>query len=489
MPGRTLRQGGCSSARSRQRRFAPGAGSEPTRIGSKLLLRSQANGLKTLLTIWLIILVLVAINALYVAAEFAVVGVRRSRIRQLAEKGNPLAAQLLPWLEDRHKLDHYIAACQIGITLSSLVLGAYAEARLAHRLAPVFAHWGKLQQVAALSAAAATILIALTALQVVLGELVPKSLALQHPARTALLTSLPIRWSLKLFSWFIAILNGSALVILKGLGITFGGHRHIHSPEEIAMLITESREGGLLDPEDHRRLQRALQLSSRPAHQLMVPRRYMNTIDLATPVDQVLRTLATSPYSHLPVYRDSMDNVIGMLHTKDVVIHYIEHGSVDSLQAIVRPIINVPENATADSLLNLLRQRRSHQAMVVDEFGGTEGLLTLEDVLKEMLGEVTDEFKVEQAKPERLPDGRIRVPGLMRLDEAEPWLGVLWRGETDTIAGHVMEVLGEVPTAGEHVTIDGVVVEIEQVSHHTIVSIVVTPPDGPGGPTDDVSTL
>lgn len=433
-------------------------------------------------TIWLTIFVLVACNALYVAAEFAAVGVRHSRVRQLAEKGNTLAIGLLPWLEDRRKLDRYIAACQIGITLSSLVLGAYGQAMLAHRLAPLFAHWGKLQQMAAQSSAAATVLIALTALQVILGELVPKSIALQHPAKTALLTSLPIRWSLKLFSWFIAILNGSALVILKILGIAYGEHRHIHSPEEIAMLITESREGGLLDPEEHRRLQRALQLSTRPAHQLMVPRRYMNGIDLDAPLQQVLQKLATSPYSHLPVYRDSIDNVVGMLHTKDVVIHYIEHGTIDSLQEIVRPIVNVPENAPADSLLNLLRQRRSHQAVVVDEFGGTEGLLTLEDVLNEMLGEVTDEFKIEHAKPERLPDGRIRIPGLMRLDDAQPWLGVLWQGEADTIAGHVMEVLGEVPTAGEHVTITGVEVEIEQVSHHTIVAILATPVDEPSEP-------
>lgn len=428
-----------------------------------------------MLTVSLIILVLIAVNALYVAAEFAAVGVRRSRIRQLAENGNFLAVHLLPWLEDGHKLDRYIAACQIGITLSSLVLGAYGQATLAIRLAPLFTRWSRLQELAAHSAAAIVVLVGLTALQVILGELVPKSLALQHPAKTAVYTSLPIRWSLTLFSWFIAVLNGSALVILKILGTPYGGHRHIHSPEEIAMLITESREGGLLEPDEHRRLQRALQLGARPAHQLMVPRRYMSAIDIDTPVAEVLREIASSPYSHLPVYQGSMDNVIGMLHTKDVVIHYIEKGRIHSLQEIMRPVINVPENATADSLMTLLRKRRSHQAMVVDEFGGTEGLLTLEDVLTEMLGEVADEFKVEHAKPERLPDGRIRLPGLMRMDDAEPWIGILWRGEADTIGGHVMEILGDVPVAGERVTIDGVEVEIEQVAHHTIVSVIVTP--------------
>ncbi|GLI35141.1 hemolysin family protein [Desulforhabdus amnigena] len=423
----------------------------------------------------IIIFFLIVINALYVAAEFAAVGVRKSRIRQMAEEGSSLAKLFLPWLVDPHKLDQYIAACQIGITLSSLILGAYGQETLAAPLAGIIVQWGGVQEVAAYSAASLSVLIFLTTLQVILGELVPKSIALQYSTQAALLSLFPMRWSLTVFSWLIAILNGSALIILKIFGVKYGVHRHVHSPEEIEMLITESRDGGVLEADEHQRLQRALQLGKRPAHQLMVPRRYMSGIDVELPMDQVMKQIAESPYSHLPVYRGSMDNVIGIVHVKEVAIHYIEKGTIGSITEIMRPLMSVPENVTADALLNLLRQRRSHQAMVVDEFGGTEGLVTLEDVLTEMLGEVADEFKLDQPQPERLPDGRVRLPGLMRLDMAEPWLGVLWQGDADTISGHVMEVLGTVPVARQRVTIDGVEVEIEQVAHHAIVSILARP--------------
>ena len=428
----------------------------------------------TLLT-WAVIILLILINALYVAAEFAAVSVRRSRIRQLAEGDHTLAARLLPVLEDARKLDQYIAACQIGITLSSLVLGAYGQATLAVHLAPLFERWGGLQNVAAQSTSATVVLVGLTALQMVLGELVPKSLALQYPTQVALYTVLPMRWSLSLFSWFIAMLNGSGLAILKLLRMPQVGHRHIHSPEEIDLLIAESRDGGLLEPDEHSRLHRALRLGIRSARQLMVPRKHMAAIAVNTPIDEVLRRVANSPYTRLPVYRDSTDNVIGMLHTKDLVMHYVEHGLPTSVEAVMRPIPSIPDNVTADRVLTLLRAHRSHQAIVVDEFGGVAGLVTLEDVLVEVLGEVADEFKADQPQPTRLPDGRVRLPGLMRLDRAEPWLGVLWQGEASTVGGHVMNTLGHLPTSGERVTIDGVEVEVERVAKNAISSILATP--------------
>ncbi len=424
---------------------------------------------------WVVIFLLIAINALYVAAEFAAVSVRHSQVRQLAGEGRALALRLLPWLEDPRKLDQYIAASQIGITLSSLVLGAFGQATLAVQLAPLFDRWGGLGVVAAESSSAVVALIGLTALQVVLGELVPKSLALQYSTQSALLTFVPMRWSLTFFSWFITLLNGSGIAILKLLGVPYSGHRHIHSPEEIELLIAESRDGGMLEPDEHRRLHRALKLGMRPVHQLMVPRRYMEAIDADTPADEILLHMANSSYSHLPVYRDSIDNVIGVLHTKDVVIRYIERGEIQSIEEVMQPVLNVPENVPADSLLSLMRRERMHQAIVIDEFGGTEGFVTLEDVLKEMLGEVADEFKEAEDQPERLPDGRVRLPGLMRLDEAEPWLGILWQGESDTVGGHVIEILGHVPAPGEHLSVDGVELEVERVEHHSVVSLLALP--------------
>lgn len=422
-----------------------------------------------------VILFLIAVNALYVAAEFATVGVRRSRIQQLAEEGNPLAARLLPVLKDAARLDRYIAACQIGITLSSLVLGAYGQAKLAVSLVPLFERWGGLQQVAAQSTAAIVVLLGLTTLQVILGELVPKSIALQYPTQTALYTVLPMRWSLALLAWFIAVLNGSGVAILKLLRVPYGGHRHIHSPEEIDMLIAESRDGGLLEPDEQRRLHEALQLATRPAHRLMVPRRDVEAIPTDAPPELVLDQLARSPFTRLPVYRDSIDNIIGVIHTKDVVRRYVETGRLSSIEDVMRPIPTVPETLTADRLLIVLRSERSYQAVVSDEFGGVEGLVTLEDVLTEMLGEVADEFKAGEGRAEHLPDGRVRLPGRMYLDAASEWLGVAWEGEADTIGGHVVAAMGHLPDPGEKVVIDGMLVEVERVVHHAVSSVLVTP--------------
>lgn len=432
----------------------------------------------------IIVALLITINAFYVAAEFAAVGVRKSRVRQLAREGNAIAPLLLPWIEDSRRLDSYVAVCQIGITLSSLILGAFSQATLTPPLAEVLMHRLGMQELTALSLAAGIVLTVLTVLQVVLGELVPKSLALQYSSTTALYTFLPMKWSLTAFSLLSRLHNGSALLILKLLRVPQVAHRHIHSPEEIEMLIADSRDGGVLEPDEHQRLQRALRLGARPANQLMVPRRYMAAIASETPIEEVLRKIVSSPYSHLPVYEGSMDNVVGMIHTKDVVTRYIEHGAIRSIQEIMRPVLSVPEHVTADSLLNLLRQKRTRQAVVVDEFGGTEGLVTLEDVLTELLGEVADEFKTDQPRPENLPDGRVRLPGIMRLDMAETWLGILWEGEADTVGGHVIEMLGRVPDPQERLVIQGVEVEIEAVDHRAVVSILAVPLDtreGKGG--------
>jgi CBS domain containing-hemolysin-like protein len=431
---------------------------------------------------WSVIIGMILVNALYVAAEFAAVSASRSRMRALAAQGHALAAGLLPVLDDARKLDRYVAACQIGITLSSLVLGAFGQATLAASLTPLFERWGGLQEVAAQSTAALVVLVGLTTLQVVLGELVPKSLALTYPTQLALYTALPMRGSLWLLSGFIAVLNGSGIALLKLLGAPQSSHRHIHSPEEIDLLLAESRDGGLLEPDESERLHRALKLSVRPAHQLMVPRLHMVALDVRTPVAEAVRLVVACPYTRLPVYRDSLDQVAGVLNTRDLVLRYMERGGLRSLEEVLRPALFVPENITADRLLNLLRERHYHQAIVLDEFGGVAGLVTMEDVLAELLGEIGDEFKADRSsRPERLPDGRVRLPGRMRRDEAEHWIGVLWEGEADTVGGHVVQRLGHLPEPGEQVTVDGVEVEVEQVRERAVASVLARPlPDQEG---------
>ena len=214
-------------------------------------------------------------------------------------------------------------------------------------VAPLLQSVGGLDPETALSWAGILVLLVLTALAVILGELVPKSIALQDPTRTALATVLPMRWSARIFSWSIDFLNGSGILILRALGIPTTTHRHVHSPEEIELLIAESRDGGLLEPEEQLRLHRALRLGLRRADQLMVPRERLASIDAATPFPEMLRIVAASPYSRLPVYESRPDNLVGVLHTKDVVTSFIGERQLNT-KALMRPIVRVsPEKQAA----------------------------------------------------------------------------------------------------------------------------------------------
>jgi CBS domain containing-hemolysin-like protein len=348
-----------------------------------------------------VVTLLILANALYVAGEFAAVGARRSRLRRLAEDGNGLAARILPVLEDGHALDRYIAVSQVGITLSSLVLGAYGQAALGPRISPMLSSLTGMDPVTAESTTALIILLTLTASQMVLGELVPKSIALQYPTQAALYTVLPMQWSMKVLRPAIDLLNGSGVLLMRLLRIPITGHRHVHSPEEIELLIAESRDGGLLEPEEQVRLHRALRLGLRTAEQLMVPRDRLSSVDGTTPFSEILKVVAASPYSRLPVYDRPSDRFVGVLHTKDVVTAYIGEGGA-SMGSLLRPLVRVPIDMPADRLLAALREKRTHQAFVVGADGRVAGLVTLEDVVAELLGGVADEFKGARR--------RLRVP-------------------------------------------------------------------------------
>jgi CBS domain containing-hemolysin-like protein len=432
----------------------------------------------------LVIAALILVNAVYVAAEFAAVSVRRSRLHQLAEKGNTLAAWLLPVVESPAALDRYIAVCQIGITLSSLVLGAYAQATIAVWLTPYFAALGDVQDVVAQSTSAVTVLLVLTVLQVVFSELVPKSLALQYPTQTSLYTLIPMIGSTWVYRPFIRWLNGTGLLVLRLIGVSHQAHRHLHSPEEIELLIAESRDGGLLEADEHQRLQRALRLNLRQARQLMVPRRRISALDIETPLNEVTALFAQSPYSRLPVYRGSIDNIVGILRTKDLVRWFVEEQPGRTLGDLIRPLSSVHESVTADRILKDLRERRSHQALVVDEFGGTAGLLTLADVLTELLGHVGDEFSPGRPAAETLADGRVRLPGEMSVSDASLLLQATWDTDAATVGGMVTEALGHLPAAGDSVSIGGFEFEVEHVANRATQTVLVRT-SGPARPEED----
>ncbi|MFN3429793.1 MAG: hemolysin family protein [Candidatus Sericytochromatia bacterium] len=427
------------------------------------------------LVVWLIIALLILVNAFYVAAEFATVSVRRSRVSQLAHEGNWMAKSLLPILGDPQRLDRYVAACQIGITLSSLILGAYGQATLAAALGPQLERFGAMGEAAAQSLAAVVVLIVLTACQVILGELVPKSLALQFPTQFALYLVLPMQWSVRLLAWFIALLNGSGVLILRAFKVPHVGHRHIHSPEEIELLMVESRKGGSLEADEHDRLHRAIQLSTRTARELMVPRLHLAMVDADAPPEAILEQMVASPYTRLPAYRGAPDRVIGILHTKDLALNISQFGPDFPVERLLRPVVAIPENVSGDRLLTTMRERRTHQLLVLDQYGGVAGLVTLEDVLGEMLGEMGDELKGHAPSAERLADGRVRLPALMRVDEAEAWISLAWPGEATTVGGQVLEAFGRLPAVGERVSVAGAEFEVERMTGHSIVTVLAKP--------------
>jgi CBS domain containing-hemolysin-like protein len=422
-----------------------------------------------------VIALLITVNALYVAAEFAAVSVRRSRIQQRAEEGDALAAMLLPILSDGARLDRYIAACQIGITISSLVLGAYGQAALAPRLAPLFAGVGGMQEIAAQSSAAAVVLVVLTVFQMILGELVPKSLALQFPTSVARYTVVPMRWSLTVLSWFISVLNGSGLGILRLLGVREASHHHIHSPDEIEYLIADSRKGGYLRPDEHQRLRHALRLTGRQVGEVMVPRTRIQGVSADSARDELMRVLTESPFTRFPAYEGSLDHIIGIVHVEEIAVLQLAREDVPSVRSVVRPFIAIHESLSLERALTRLRDARQHLAIVVDDFGGTAGLVTIGDVLDEIFGGIADEFKTAGPEPQTLPDGRIRLPGRMSLTESDRWTGVTWVGDAYTIGGLVIERLGQIPEPGDVLEIDGVRVEVERLSGHAIESLIVTP--------------
>jgi putative hemolysin len=423
-----------------------------------------------------IILLLVALNAFYVAGEFGAVGVRRSRLRRLAEDGHATATRLLPIVENPQRLNRYIAASQVGITLSGMALGAYAEAVLTPRLAPYVARWLTLAQETADSITSSSVLVLLAMLSVVFAEMLPKTVALRYPTETAIATTLPMLWSGRVFAWFIVIIDNSAALLRRALRMPPATHRHVHSPEEIALLIAESRDGGLLEPQEQMRLHRALRLGLRDARQLMVPRARLAAIELSTPLRDVLRIAATSPYSRLPIFRRTLDDIVGILHTKDVVIHFLESGRAGTLAGLVRPILRVPDAMPADRLLGFLRERRRHQAIVVEASGAVIGLITLEDVIGELLGSVPDEFKAPRLLPLRLSDGRVRLPGDLPLERARVWVEGAWPSDDMTVGDFVTRTAGRLPAPAERLDVWELPVEIESVENGRIASVIVAPP-------------
>lgn len=429
----------------------------------------------TWLAILAVVAILIGINALYVGAEFATVSARRTRLAEMAAAGNRLAAWLEPIATDPRRLDAYVATCQVGITASSLLLGFYGQGQVAEAIAPLVARLG-LPPTAAASLSATGVLLFLTGLQVIMGELVPKNVGVRFPERLAVLTALPMRWSVVVLRPFVVLFNESGRLILRLLGQHLASEgAHVHRPEEIVILAQESSAGGLLDPREQRLLENALRWREMNVRQAMVPRTQMLAAPVDAPRDEMLSLLAGSPHSRLPLYRDTVDSVVGVVHLKDLLC--MPSGS--AVSDIVREPPFVPATALAAEVFGRLQRDRHPVAIVIDEYGGTAGMVTLDDLVEALFGEIRDEFDTSAPPILILPGGaRAQVRGDVPVRDLGELLNVnVATDEADSVGGVVVDRLGRLPEPGEHVDLGGLTVRVESMVGRAIgsISLPVTP--------------
>jgi putative hemolysin len=442
--------------------------------------------MSSLLPILAVVAVLIVLNGLYVAAEFAAVSAKRARLAQLADSGSSSARTLLNVVSDPHQLDAYIAACQVGITLTSLVLGFYAQARIIAWAEPYLAGLAPSVRNVVEPSTSILILLSLTALQVILSELIPKNVAVQYPERVALWTAGPMVWSSLLFRPMIWLFNGSGRLILRLFGVrAVAEHSHVHSPEEIVMLVEESSAGGVLDQEERRLLVNTLQLRNRTVRRVMVPRNRMLAASVEQSPQDLLHLLANSPYSRLPLYEGSVDTIVGIVHVKDLLyLHHQQHkgdrqnGTPPGLRTVMHPALFVPESIPIEEVIAQMQKVHQNVAIVVDEHGGTAGLLAFEDLMEEIIGDFQDEFDAEHPPLRLVSKSQLIVRGEVDLDDLNQLLNLHFSSEdVDTIGGLVATHLGKIPEVGERVVIDETSIRVERMDQKRVaeVSLALTP--------------
>jgi len=431
------------------------------------------------------IALMVLANAFYVAAEFGSVSARKTRISQMAGEGNQLAGILLPILEDSQKLDKYVAACQVGITLSSLILGAYGQSTVATALSPYVANLGNLAQPIALSISAVGVLIVLTTLQVILGELFPKSVAILYPERIALGVIVPMKWSSTLFHPFIWLLNGSGNLILRLLGASHRqGQSDFHTPAEIEILVKESHEGGLLDDEAQQMLRNAFRLRELTARQVMIPRTRLVAASLESKVRDLLQIACEAGYSRIPLFQSTIDNIVGFVHIKDMFRLHLQE-QTDPTSSL-RKVIYVPETLPIAEVWTRMNNQHQYIAIVFDEYGGTAGLISLEDLIEEVFGELQDEFDEELPLIASDQEGRIYLRGDLLVTDINEYLDLnLPETEADTLGGLVFSQLGELPEVGDEITAGtpSIVIRVEAIEARSVSEVSLQLPAATPDPT------
>ena len=398
---------------------------------------------------FLIISGLILLNGVFVAAEFAIVGAPRAAIDARAAQGDRLAQLVQSVLRDPRRQDRYIATAQLGITVASFGLGMYGEHVLANRLYELLGRSGLPAWFVSHGAASVAAVAVLTYFHIVIGEMIPKSLALQQTERLALWITPPILWIKNALFPFIVVLNGIGNKLLK----TFGVNRQVqtgeqyYTPEELQLIVQESEELGALRAESGQMLQELFEFGELTAGEVMVPRVRISGIPVGAPPQRIREILTATPHTRYPIYESDLDHIIGIVHIKDLLRLLLANTPI--APAHVRQVPVVPETAALDAVLTVMRIERTQMAVVIDEHGGTAGVVTLEDLFEEVVGEI-DEGPPSAPQVYRDRQGRLRVPGTMRVDEVGQEFDLdLEHEDVDSVSGLILTVLGRPAVVGD----------------------------------------
>ena len=408
--------------------------------------------------------VLILLNAFFVAAEYGLVTARRTRIIELHHQGDRRARDVLRITSDPPR---FIAAMQLGVTLTSLGIGALGE----HALSRTFGAW------MATFLAIALAYLVLTFVHVVLGELVPKGIALGHSEGTALTLAAPVRAFFTTFSPLVWVLRRSTEFVLQTFGLEPpGAEVDAMSEAELRMLLTRSTEQGEIEQDERGMIEKVFDFADKDAADVMVPRPEVVAIAVSMPPREALSAVIDSPYTRYPVYRETLDDVVGILHVRDLFSSLYEKGLEEvQLEGLLRPAHIVPETKDLASLLHEFRRTSTHFAVVIDEYGAMAGILTLEDLIEEIVGEIEDEFDVAEVQIEQIDEDTYHISGMFPIDEFNERFGtVLPDDDFHTVGGYVFGQLGRAAAAGDDVSWNGVRFDVLEIEGNRIEKIGVT---------------
>jgi len=431
------------------------------------------------MTAILVILLLVVINGVFVMAEMAVVSSRKPRLQQIANEGSSRAQVAL---ELAANPDRFLATTQIGITLIAILSGAFGERTLTESLSHQLAMIPKLASYGG-SLAFGTVVIAITYVSLVIGELLPKRLALHNPERIASVMARPMNFVSHLCSPVAALISGSTTVIIGALGLRPSEEPPV-TEEEIKVMMEQGTEAGVFEEAEHDIVKSIFKLGDRAVSALMRPRRDVVWLDIEDPIVENEKKLTSSLYSRFPVAQGSLDNVIGIVQTKDLLTRYLGGAKTD-LKENLRPPLFVPEGLRALKLLELFKKSRTHMALVVDEYGGVEGLVTLNDILEDLVGDVASVDMPEEKQVVQRPDGSWLIDGMLQIDDLKEVLKISklpeeQSGSYQTLGGLVMLQVGRVPVTGDVFEAEGHRFEVVDMDgkrvDKVLVSKVATPP-------------